>query len=241
MTLPVVLLPGSMCDAALFAGQLEALGATASIGDLTRSSSIEAMAVDVLDDAPPVFAVAGLSLGGIVAAEVAVQAPERVAGVALLDTNLGLADEVQQQNRQLWGELVRAGHFEQIIKTVDHLTIDADAHGRAIIEMASRVGPEAFVRQNEALLYRRDRRGDLGSLNCPVLIVCGREDELCPPAMHRDIANRIPHARLEIVDRAGHLSTIDQPEELTRLLTQWLNLCTTNQPMKGTAHEYNQV
>jgi len=241
VTLPVVLLPGSMCDAALFAGQLEALGSAVSVGDLTRSSSIEAMAADVLNDAPPVFAVAGLSLGGIVAAEAAVQAPERVAGVALLDTNLGLADEVQLQNRQLWGELVRAGHFEQIIKTVDHLTIDADAHGRAIIEMAARVGPEAFLRQNEALLYRRDRRSDLAAFGCPVLVLCGRQDELCPPAMHRDIADRIPHARLEIVDRAGHLSTIDQPEELTSLLTQWLNLCTTNQPMKGTAHEFNQV
>ncbi len=241
MTLPVVLLPGSMCDAALFSGQLESLGSAASVGDLTRSSSIEAMAADVLNDAPPVFAVAGLSLGGIVAAEVAVQTPRRVAGVALLDTNLALADEVQQANRRLWPEFVRAGRFNELIETVDHLTIDPKTHGQAIIEMATRVGPEAFLRQNQALLYRRDRRNDLASLSCPVLVSCGREDQLCPPSMHRDLARRIPHARLSTVAGAGHLSTIDQPEELTSLLAQWLNLCNTNQPMKGTAHEYNQV
>ena len=241
MTLPVVLLPGSMCDATLFAGQLESLGSAASVGDLTRSSTIEAMAADVLNDAPPEFAVAGLSLGGIVAAEVAIQAPSRVAGVALLDTNLALADEVQQANRRFWPEFVQAGRFNELIETVDHLTINPKTHGQAIIEMATRVGPEAFLRQNQALLHRRDRRNDLASLSCPVLVACGREDTLCPPAMHRDLANRIPHAQLSIVDEAGHLSTIDQPEELTSLLAQWLNLCNTNQPMKGTAHEYHQV
>ena len=241
MTLPVVLLPGSMCDAALFAGQLESLGSAASVGDLTRSSTIEAMAADVLDHAPPRFAVAGLSLGGIVAAEVAVQAPDRVAGVALLDTNLGLPDEVQIENRRLWAELVRTGNFEQLIKAVNHLTIDPQAHGRTIVDMAQRVGPDAFLQQNQALMRRRDRRNDLASVNCPVLLACGSDDELCPPAMHRDLADRIPDARLSIVEQAGHLSTIDQPEELTSLLSQWLNLCNTNQPMKGTDHEYNQV
>ncbi len=241
MTLPVVLLPGSMCDAALFAGQLESLGSAASVGDLTRSSTIEAMAADVLHHAPPMFAVAGLSLGGIVAAEVAAQAPDRVAGVALLDTNLGFADEAQLENRRGWPEVVRAGGFEALISVVGHLTVDPKTHGQAIVEMARRVGPEAFLRQNEALLHRRDRRNDLASLSYPVLIACGREDSLCPPAMHRDLASRTPHAQLSIVDRTGHLSTIDQPEELTSLLTEWLNLCNTNQPMKGTDHEYNQV
>ena len=240
MTLPVVLLPGSMCDAALFAGQLESLGSAASVGDLTRSSTIEAMADDVLYHAPPVFAVAGLSLGGIVAAEVAVQAPSRVAGVALLDTNLGFADEVQLGNRRRWPEMVRAGGFEVLISAVGHMTVDPKTHGQTIVDMARRIGPEAFLRQNQALLHRRDRRNDLASLSCPVLIACGREDSLCPPAMHRDLADRTPHAQMSIVDRAGHLSTIDQPEEFTRLLTEWLNLCNTNQPMKGTDHEYNR-
>lgn len=241
MTLPVVLLPGSMCDAALFAGQLESLGSAASVGEVTKSSTIEAMAAGVLHHAPPVFALAGLSLGGIVAAEVAVQAPNRVAGLALLDTNLGLADDVQLTNRRNWAEVVRSGGFDELIEAVDHLTVDPQTHGRTIVDMARRIGPEAFLRQNEALLHRRDRRNDLASSSCPVLVACGREDSLCPPAMHRDLANRIPHAQLSIVDEAGHLSTIDQPEELTSLLTEWLNLCNTNQPMKGTAHEYHQV
>lgn len=241
MTLPVVLLPGSMCDAALFSGQLESLGSAASVGDLTRSSTIEAMAADVLYDAPPMFAVVGLSLGGIVAAEVAMQAPSRVTGVALLDTNLALPDGAQQENRRRWRDVVRTGRFDELIETVDHLTIDPESHGQTIVDMAKRVGPEAFIRQNEALLHRRDRLNDLASLSCPVLVACGREDQLCPPSMHRDLAGRIPHARLSIVDGAGHLSTIDQPEELTSLLAQWLNLCTINQPMKGNTHEYNQV
>ncbi len=180
MSLPVVLLPGSMCDAALFVGQLESLGSAASVGDLTRSSTIEALASDILFDAPGVFAVAGLSLGGIVAAEVAVQAPNRVAGVALLDTNLAPADEVQLENRRRWPEVVRAGGFEVLISAVGHLTVDPETHGQTIVDMARRIGPEAFLRQNEALLHRRDRRNDLASLSCPVLVACGRQDEVCP-------------------------------------------------------------
>ena len=114
-----------------------------------------------------------------------------------------------------------------LISAVGHLTVDPETHGQTIVDMARRLGSEVFLRQNEALLHRRDRRNDLASLSCPVLAACGRQDEVCPPSMHRDLARRIPHARLSIVDRTGYLSTIDQPEDLTSLLTLWLNLCNT--------------
>lgn len=238
MTLPVILLPGSMCDATLFAHQLQAFGEAAQLGDLTRSSSLEAMAEDVLRGAPSMFAIAGLSLGGIVAAELASQAPSRVAGVALLDTNLGLADESQLKTRRRWKQEAQAGGFHEIVSSIDRLTFFPETHRQTIVDMALRLGPEVFVKQNEALMHRRDRRADLAEAEFPVLIACGSQDVLCSPAMHQDLADHLPGAQLEMVEDAGHLSTIDQPEKLTHLLTKWLIMCTTNQQMKGTANEY---
>ncbi len=227
----VVLLPGSLCDERLFTAQIDALGADhdVHVGDLTRSSSIEAMADDVLARAPDRFAVAGLSLGGIVATELASRAPERLTGVAVLDTNLAIPDGLQVERRTAWAQRARSGEFAQLIadEFVEPMTADAVAHGGLIFDMAFEAGVTTFLRQNEALLQRRDRRDDLASLSVPVLVAAGREDRMCPPHLHEDLAARTAHAELVLVDGAGHLSTIDQPAALNDALQSWLRRCHT--------------
>lgn len=224
--IPLVLLPGSMCDHRLFTDQLDELGPDVVVGDLTRGESIEQMALDVLDAAPERFALAGLSLGGIVAAEIAHCAPHRLHGLALLDTNLALPDGQQLETRAAWARRVRSGEFAAVV--AEHLVVPMTVHSEhsaLVFDMAFGLGAATFLQQNEALLHRRDRRDDLASLSVPILVACGRQDELCPPQIHRDLATRTPGTEFVVVDDAGHLATIDQPKALTRVLENWLTVC----------------
>ncbi len=226
MSPPVVFLPGSLCDERLFAHQTSALSGPSQVADLSLDGSIEAMAERVLREAPAQFALAGLSLGGIVAAEVASSAPERVAGLALIDTNLDAPDEAQLNTRHRWADDVREGHFGRVVDEIlPSMTVSLAELGPLITAMAAAIGPEGFLNQNDALLNRYDRRPIVSTLTCPTLIACGSEDKLCPPQLHADLAARAPQARLVVVEQAGHLSTIDQPARLTEVIGSWLEMC----------------
>lgn len=238
VTTPVIFLPGSLCDERVFADQLREIDQPCEVVDLTLDDSIAAMAIRVLRAAPPRFALVGLSMGGIVAAEIAHLAPERVLAMALLDTNLGVADDLQLRTRRRWASDVRSGHFTQVVEELlPNLTISPEAHGPLIVEMATAVGPAGFLRQNEALLNRRDQQSIASRFRGPTLIACGSHDRLCPPQAHSDLAARFAQGRLLIVEQAGHLSSIDQPEVLTGGLTDWLDDLNRNQTRRRTTHE----
>ena len=238
VTTPVIFLPGSLCDERVFADQLREIDQPCEVADLTLDDSIAAMAIRVLRAAPPRFALVGLSMGGIVASEIARVAPERVLAMALLDTNLGVADDLQLRTRRRWASDVRSGRFAQVVEElVPALTISPEAHGPLIVEMATAVGPAGFLRQNEALLHRRDQQSIVSRFQGPILIACGSHDRLCSPRVHADLAARFAHARLLVVEQAGHLSSIDQPVALTRGLTDWLDDLNRNQTKRRTTHE----
>ena len=238
VTTPVIFLPGSLCDERVFADQLREIDQPCEVADLTLDDSIAAMAIRVLRAAPPRFALVGLSMGGIVASEIARVAPERVLAMALLDTNLGVADDLQLRTRRRWASDVRSGRFAQVVEElVPALTISPEAHGPLIVEMATAVGPAGFLRQNEALIHRRDQLSVISRFQGPILIACGSDDRLCSPRVHADLAARFAHARLLVVEQAGHLSSIDQPEALTSGLTDWLDDLNRNQTKRRTTHE----
>ena len=238
VTTPVIFLPGSLCDERVFADQLREIDQPCEVADLTLDDSIAAMAIRVLRAAPPRFALVGLSMGGIVASEIARLASERVLAMALLDTNLGVADDLQLRTRRRWASDVRSGRFAQVVEElVPALTISPEAHGPLIVEMATAVGPAGFLRQNEALLHRRDQLSIVSRFQGPILIACGSDDRLCSPRVHADLAGRFAHARLLVVEQAGHLSSIDQPEALTSGLTDWLDDLNRNQTKRRTTHE----
>ncbi|HEV2264796.1 MAG TPA: alpha/beta fold hydrolase [Stellaceae bacterium] len=226
---PLVLLPGLLCDAALWHGQVAGLADVADswVADLTRDDSLVAMARRVLQAAPPKFALAGLSMGGYCAFEVMRQAPERVLRLTLLDTGARADTPEQISRRRGLIELAEKGEFKGVTPRLLPLFVHPDrlndkALTSAVTSMAERVGRDAFLRQQKAIIDRVNSRASLATIRCPTLVLCGREDILTPPALAAEIAAGIPGARLDLIDHCGHLSTLERPEAVTAELRQWL-------------------
>ncbi|MEM9128372.1 MAG: alpha/beta fold hydrolase [Pseudomonadota bacterium] len=228
---PLVLIPGMMCDARLFSPQIKALSGLRDIyhASLARPGGISVTAQALLETAPPSFALCGLSMGGIVAMEILRQAPERVDRIALLDTNpLAERDDVKQR-RLPQMQAVRDGDLAVVMR--DEMKpnyLAAGPNRRDVLdlcmEMALDLGPEVFLQQSQALMDRSDQTQTLAKADLPALVLCGREDTLCPLARHEFMAELIPNARLEVIDDAGHLPTLEQPLQTTAALVRWLEL-----------------
>lgn len=232
MTTNLVLLPGLLCDAALFAPQISSLADICRpwVADLTHDDSIEDMARRVLAQAPAgTFALAGLSMGGYVAQEILRQDPARVTRLALLDTRARVDDPEETRRRRMLIQLAQSGAgFTPVTGRMLPLLIHPDRTGdtalaETIRAMAERVGLEAYLRQQRAIMARPDFRASLAAINCLTLILCGRQDVLTPLDLHEEMARDIPGARLEIVEHCGHLSTLERPEEVNLLLRAWLS------------------
>lgn len=221
-----LLLPGMLCDQRMWAHQLDALHIPVQVADLTRSEDFESMAARVLAEAPPTFAMAGLSMGGIAAFEIWRQAPERVTHVALLDTNPHADAEDRRHLRLKQIAEARSGKLRELaIESLKPLYLaECNRENEALLEilldMALDCGPDVFERQSRALLNRPDSVPTLGTMDVPALVLCGREDSLCPVSYHELMAAEIPNSELMVLDRCGHLSTMEQPEATSRALIE---------------------
>ena len=229
MHAPLLFLPGMMCDARLFAAQTAALSAKRTIvhGTLTRGRSMTEMAEAVLNDAPSEFALAGLSMGGIVAMEIMRLAPERVSRLALLDTNPLSETPETAANREPQIVAARAGRLETVMREEMKPRYLAPGPARGpvldvVMDMAKALGPDVFVRQSRALQRRPDQTETLKKVSVPVLILCGRHDALCDLRRHEFMRDLIPGAVLEVIEDAGHLPPLEQPESTTAALERWL-------------------
>lgn len=231
MTRPhLLLLPGLLCDAALWQPQLDALQdlAEISVGDLTRGESMVRLADQVLADAPRRFALAGLSMGGYVAFEVMRRAPERVTRLALLDTSARPDTPERRQIRRDLIRLAETGGFRGLTPRLLPQWVHPDAMRDAalvasVTAMTRRVGREAFIRQQTAILDRPDSRPGLAGIRVPTLVLCGRQDLATPVEVAREMAADIPDARLTIVESCGHLATLEKPAEVNAAMRQWLS------------------
>ncbi|WP_296593368.1 alpha/beta fold hydrolase [Roseibium sp.] len=231
MTLPLVLLPGMMCDARLFGPQIAALSGRVPIhlAPVTAHNSVEALAADILENAPPRFALAGLSMGGIVAMEVVRQAPDRVRRLGLLDTNPRAELDQVKQGREPQIEKVRAGGLREVMRDELKPNYLADGPNRQEVldlcmEMAVDLGPDVFERQSRALQARPDQQDTLKSVQVPTLILMGEDDRLCPRDRHELMHDLVDGSVFEIVQGAGHLPTLEQPGAVTRAFQRWLEL-----------------
>jgi len=233
LSLPLLLLPGSLCNDQLFQQQISFFTRQRDVivADFSGFDSIQAMAANALKEAPEEFALAGLSMGGIVAFEMFRQAPQRIKRIALLDTNPAaeLPERVIIRNQQINGiveqgveglkALVRQALLPKyVFDTEQSLRIES-----VVMEMALDAGPDGFIDQWRALANRTESWTTLKDIHCPTLILCGVHDLLCDEKCHRDMALEIKHASLEIIEGAGHLSTLDAPEQVNRALDSWLN------------------
>jgi pimeloyl-ACP methyl ester carboxylesterase len=198
-----------------------------TIADHTRDDTMSAIAQRILATAPAQFALAGLSMGGYVCFEILRQAPERVVKLALLDTSALPDTPEQTAARREQVALAWGGRFPEVVDTLFPRMVHKEHRDSVALRevfglMAQEVGPAGFVRQENAIMARVDSRPTLESIRCPTLVVVGDGDELTPPERAAEIARGIAGAKLAIVKQCGHLSTIEQPVEVTRALVEWL-------------------
>lgn len=233
--LPLLLVPGLMCDEAVWTPLLPALETHAEphIVDHGDEDSITGMAQRLLAHAPAKFALAGHSMGGRVALEVVRLAPQRVLRLALLDTGYqaratGSAGEEEVRKRQALLDLALAqgvrAMAQQWVQGMVHPDRLKDAPLiTAILDMFARKTPDIFERQIRALLNRPDASPVLRTLHVPTLVLCGRQDSWAPVGQHEAIVGLAPsHATLRVIDHAGHMSTMEQPTSVGQALCEWL-------------------
>ena len=228
--LPLVMVPGLLCSARLYAPQIAALWPHGPmiVADHRRDSEMAAIAARVLADAPPRFALAGLSMGGYIAFAMLRQAPDRIAKLALLDTSARPDTAEQSAGREKFIGMAEGGKLNDIVETLtprflhrNHL--GDEALKRVVRDMAADTGADAFVRQQRAIMSRPDSRPLIASIRCPTLVLVGDGDELTPPELAREICTGISGARLVVVPECGHLSTIEKPDAVNAALAEWLS------------------
>lgn len=228
--LPILMVPGLLCSARLYAPQVSALWGygPVMVTDHRHDDDIRAVAGRILDSAPPRFALVGLSYGGYIAFEVVRQAANRVQKLALLDTSARPDTPEQSNMRHAQIAMVQEGRFDQIpalsIPRYLHASRQNDESMTSIVHaMAAETGPDAFIRQLKAIMSRPDSRPDLAQIRCLTLVLVGDGDVATPPDLGKEIATGIPGARLAVVANCGHLSTIEQPQAVNAALIDWLS------------------
>jgi pimeloyl-ACP methyl ester carboxylesterase len=230
----LILIPGLMCDEAVWENQRTNLQdiATITIADHGSLDSFDAMAALILKTAPERFALAGHSMGGRVAFEVVRRAPERVTRLALLDTAYrprpaGIIGEEEAAERYRLLEKARKEGMRTMglewVQPMVHPDRLPDTNLiNAILDMIERKTPEIFAAQIKALLERPDATPLLQQLECPALVLCGRQDAWSVLGVHEEMASIIPHSHLKIIEDCGHMSTMERPVEVTAALRDWL-------------------
>lgn len=229
MSVPTLVIPGLLCDARLFAAQMPALRRHGEVlfAEHRRQASIAQIASDALDAAPERFNLIGLSMGGYVAFEILRRAPERVVRLALLVTTAAPDGPEQKRGREALIERAEAGRFDEVVETLSRRFVTEESLARpeiraTIAAMAEATGPDAFVRQQRAIMARPDSRPDLARIPCPTLVMAGEMDALMLRSAGEEMAERIPNAGLAQLRGCGHLPPLERPEETARLLDGWL-------------------
>jgi pimeloyl-ACP methyl ester carboxylesterase len=227
--IPVVMVPGLNCSARVYAQQVPALWqfGPVQIADHRRGSSMAAIAKSVLDAAPPRFALVGFSMGGYISLEILRQAKERVMRLALIDT-AAAADRPEQTSRRHAGiALTREGKTAEREEALWPLLVHEsrlkdDAVRNVVKEMHQETGSEVWINQQTAIMGRADSRPLLKDLKMETLIVVGDSDQLTPPAAAKEMHELVAGSRLDVIPNCGHMSTLERPDRVTKLLVEWI-------------------
>lgn len=228
-SLPTVLIPGLLASPRLYAEQIPELWrlGPVTVASHTRDDSMGAIARRILESAPPLFALAGLSMGGYVCFEILRQAPQRIARLVLLDTSARPDAPEQSGGRRAQIEMARTGRLGEVADMLFPRLVHARRWGDESLRriwraMVQEVGAEGFINQQTAIMGRPDSRPGLGAIRCPTLVIVGDGDVLTPPERAEEIVKGIPGARLNLIRDSGHLSTLEQPGAVTRSIMQFL-------------------
>ena len=228
--LSIIFIPGLGTSPRTYANILPTLWKHSSItiANQTEDDSIEAMATHILATAPQRFALIGHSMGGYIAFEILRQAPNRVSKLALLNSSARPDNDEAKEKRKKQIEKVEKGNFAEIIEgalpAFVHPSHKEDKNLQEIITAAHNdAGAEAYIRQQTAIMGRKDSRPDLKNINIPTLVLAGDDDKLLPLELSKEIATSIPSAELVIVAECGHMSPLEQPQAVSNALIEWLD------------------
>ena len=229
----LVLIPGTLCDVTLFENQQIGISnlVNCQAVDCSRCDNLGDMAKLILSEIEGDFALLGFSYGGIIAFEMMRQAPQRVAKLILLNTNYKAPSEATIASQQKYLKMVRTGDFRKITTDFTKESMLHPNHAKntkireKVLRMALNMGELGFINQVKSQLNRPDSTDDLPKINCPTLIITGREDRICPPVLHEEMAQLIPNSSLVIIEECGHLTTLEQPEIVNDTIRKWWMDC----------------
>ena len=226
----LVLLPGLLNTRRLFESQIADLAETAEaiVPELWHHDSIGAMAEAVLDAAPPRFALGGFSMGGYVCFEILRRAQQRVERLALMDTQAVPDTPQATARRKGFVEQSKLGRFHgvqpSLLPSIVHREhLQNQAVVQPILEMATEIGADGFIREQTAMIARADSRPLLVDIKVPTLVLVGRQDVATPLARAEEMAADIAHSRLTVIDTCGHMAPLEKPAEVSAALRRWLN------------------
>lgn len=228
MTPTLLLLPGLLCDEVVWSAAIDRLPPhlPVAVGDFSTQDNLTRMAEDMLARHPGPLYVAGHSMGGRVAMEMARLAPERVARLALLDTGIHPRKEGEEAKRQRVKDIAHQQGMVALAAEWLPPMVHPDRHGDATLmgpltAMVCRMTPELHDRQIQALLDRPDAAATIGAYRGPVVLIVGRQDAWSPVAQHEEIAALLPQAKLVVIEEAGHFAPIERPREVAEALAAW--------------------
>ena len=223
----LILIPGMMCDERLFSEQIAHFSDyRIEVPDISGFDTMPELAEDILKTAPPSFCLAGLSMGGIVAMEIVAQAAARVERLCLMDTN-PLAELQTVKNRRLpQMQKVRDGKLEKVMREEMKPNYLFDKNNTSLLDlcldMALALDAQCFLKQSLALMRREDQSATLACYKSPCLILHGEADSLCPASRHQLMHSLMPHADYRIIEKAGHLACLENPEAVNQAMRSWL-------------------
>ena len=224
------LLPGLLCDERIWQHQVEHLSDRVDIrvADFRDMDSFDAMAGAVLKDAPERFYLAGHSMGSRVAMQILNMAPERVIKLALMDTGIHPQKPGEKDRRQALIDLALEKGMHKLARTWGMPMVHPERHNdtafmQAFFDMIESNSVESYQKQVHALMSRPDARPFLAGAPNGTLVLCGREDQWSPPSQHEEISRALPDKPgVVLIDRCGHMSTMEQPQAVTLAMREWL-------------------
>src|SRR3981081_173089 len=230
-TMPILLVPGLVSSPRIFSPVIAAMWRFGPVtaANHIRDDNMGAIARRILAEAPPRFALAGHSMGGYIAFEIMRQAPERVAKLALINTQARPDTPEATARRRAQTARAQGGEYHDATAKLFHGFVhpsrrDDETLRKLVHDMGDDIGADGFVRQQTAVMGRADSRPSLAWIKCPTLVLTGDEDNTIPNSMSAEMANGIPRAKLTIVPNCGHLPQLEQPEATANALVEWLRI-----------------
>lgn len=219
----LVLISGLLSDQRVWQHQSRHLDDIASIHIVSPSQETpEKMVQEILDRAPPQFALAGHSMGGWLALEVMRTAPERVSQLCLLNTTSRGDSKEKLMKRQQMIHRAEQGEFSQIIQELSGFFVFNESVKEGVRQMFLSVGAEAFIRQEKAMLIRKESLSILPKIACPTLVIHASQNKIFSFEEHQELTSQIPQARCAVIEDTGHMSPMESPQAVTAFLRYWL-------------------